>query len=151
VKRGLQLAAASFFGLFAAALYAALDFALLDSLGPGPGFFPLGLAIVGAALSVLLLFEVSGAAADGGEAILPDAAAMPRLAATLAALAAAGLLLEPLGYRLTTLLFIAGLLLVLGVRSPLALALCALGGSFGVFHVFHAWLKVPLPIGRLGI
>jgi putative tricarboxylic transport membrane protein len=150
VKRGLQLAAASFSGLFAAAIYAALDFALLDSLGPGPGFFPLGLGIAGVVLALLWLLEVS-AAPDPGETILPDRAAAQRLAAIVALLVLAGILLEPLGYRLTTLLFIAALLFVLGVRSPLALALCAAGGSFGVFHVFYAWLKVPLPIGRLGI
>jgi putative tricarboxylic transport membrane protein len=26
-----------------------------------------------------------------------------------------------------------------------------LAGSFGVFHVFYYWLKVPLPIGALGL
>ena len=29
--------------------------------------------------------------------------------------------------------------------------LFALAGSFGVFHVFYHWLKVPLPMGVLGI
>ena len=47
--------------------------------------------------------------------------------------------------------FIAGLLLVLGARSPIAIALTAVAGSFGVFHVFYYWLKVPLPIGEFGI
>ena len=49
------------------------------------------------------------------------------------------------------LLFIAGLLLALGARSPAAIVLTALAGSFGVFHVFFYWLKVPLPIGALGL
>ena len=49
------------------------------------------------------------------------------------------------------LLFIAGLLFVLGARSPSAIILTAVAGSFGVFHVFLYWLKVPLPIGVLGI
>ena len=47
--------------------------------------------------------------------------------------------------------FIAGLLFILGARSPIAIALTALAGSFGVFHVFYHWLKVPLPIGELGL
>jgi hypothetical protein len=38
-----------------------------------------------------------------------------------------------------------------GARSPLAIGLTALAGSFGVFHVFFYWLKVPLPIGMLGL
>jgi hypothetical protein len=69
----------------------------------------------------------------------------------LVALTAAAALFEPLGYRLTTLPFIAALLLILGARSPIAIALTALAGSFGVFHVFYHWLKVPLPIGEFGL
>jgi putative tricarboxylic transport membrane protein len=49
------------------------------------------------------------------------------------------------------LIFIAGLLPVLGARSPVGIMLTALVGSFGVFHVFYYWLKVPLPLGTLGL
>ena len=69
----------------------------------------------------------------------------------LIALTAAAALFEPLGYRLTMLPFIAGVLLILGARSLIAIALTALAGSFGVFHVFYHWLKVPLPIGEFGL
>jgi hypothetical protein len=27
----------------------------------------------------------------------------------------------------------------------------AVAGSFGIFHVFYYWLKVPLPMGMFGI
>jgi hypothetical protein len=66
-------------------------------------------------------------------------------------LIAAAAAFEPLGFRLTMLAFIAGLLAALGARSWIAIALCAVAGSFGVFHVFFHWLKVPLPIGIFGI
>ena len=69
----------------------------------------------------------------------------------LVALAIAAALLEPVGFRLTMLVFIAGLLLALGARSPVAILLTALAGSFGVFHVFYHWLKVPLPVGAFGV
>ena len=69
----------------------------------------------------------------------------------LVALAAAAALLEPLGFRLTMLVFVAGLLVALGARSPTAVGLTAAAGSFGVFHLFYHWLKVPLPVGALGI
>jgi putative tricarboxylic transport membrane protein len=69
----------------------------------------------------------------------------------LAALTAAAILFEPLGYRLTMLPFIVGILLVLGARSAVAITLTAIAGSFGVFHVFYHWLKVPLPIGTFGV
>jgi putative tricarboxylic transport membrane protein len=153
VKRGSQLAALCLLALFAVAGVAALDFALLDDLGPGPGFFPFWLALVGAALAIVLLIEVSRTAAGepDGPAILPDRPGGARGLVVLASLVAAAALLEPLGYRLTMLLFLAGLLVALGVRSPAGIAATALLGSFGVFHVFYHWLKVPLPIGQLGI
>ena len=47
--------------------------------------------------------------------------------------------------------FIAVLLVLLGARSLLAILLTAIAGSFGVFHVFYYWLKVPLPVGTFGI
>ena len=74
-----------------------------------------------------------------------------RSIALLVALGITAAALEPLGYRLTMLLFVPGVLMLLGVRSPIPVVLCALAGSFGVFHVFYHWLKVPLPIGMLGI
>jgi len=66
-------------------------------------------------------------------------------------LVAVAALFEPLGFRLTMLVFIAGLLFVLGARSLVGIALTAVAGSFGVFHVFLYWLKVPLPTGVLGL
>ncbi|HLE43526.1 MAG TPA: tripartite tricarboxylate transporter TctB family protein, partial [Methylomirabilota bacterium] len=60
-------------------------------------------------------------------------------------------LLEPLGFRLTLALFNVYLLTGLGVRNPWVTAVFALAGSFGVFYVFYQWLKVPLPIGALGL
>jgi putative tricarboxylic transport membrane protein len=69
----------------------------------------------------------------------------------LVGLSAAAALIEPLGFRPTMLIFIAGLLSALGAASPVAIVLTALAGSFGVFHVFYYWLKVPLPIGTLGL
>ena len=41
--------------------------------------------------------------------------------------------------------------MALGVRTWWVVAAFAAAGSFGVFHVFYHWLKVPLPIGALGI
>ena len=69
----------------------------------------------------------------------------------LIALGAAAALIEPLGFRLTMLLFIAGLLACAGRALAVRHRVTALAGSFGVFHVFFYWLKVPLPIGALGL
>ena len=63
---------------------------------------------------------------------------------------AASALLEVAGFRLSMLLLITYLLVVLGARSRLAIAICAGAGSFGVYHVFFDLLKVPLPAGIFG-
>ena len=109
--------------------------------------------MVGLGLCVLLLLESSkaGQSDDADMDILPRGDAALRTGAVLAALVAAAALLEPLGFRLTMLPFIAGLMAVLGARSPLAIAAFAMAGSFGVFHVFYYWLKVPLPVGTFGL
>ena len=83
--------------------------------------------------------------------ILPDRQAAIQGGGVLIALAAAAALFEPLGFRLTMLVFITGLLWMLGARSPFGILFTAVAGSFGVFHVFLYWLKVPLPTGAFGI
>jgi putative tricarboxylic transport membrane protein len=138
--------------LFAAMAAAAYGYGLKDRLGPGSGFFPFWLGAIGAALSVLLL-AVSlrgGSIGEGGVAAWPDRAGAGRAATLLAGLVAAALAFEPLGFRLTAFAFTALLLVALGVRRPVVIALFALISGFGLFHVFYHWLKVPLPIGALG-
>jgi hypothetical protein len=82
---------------------------------------------------------------------MPDRAAMFRMVGIAVLLLAAFSALDPLGYRLTALLFISALLVVLGVRNYIAIAVVSLVLSFGVFHSFYYWLKVPLPIGGFGL
>jgi putative tricarboxylic transport membrane protein len=138
-------------GVFLATLVTSLSYSLTDALGPGPGFFPFWLSLIGAVLTVAILIETVRDRSIAGTDILPGREAANQGGVVLLALAAAAALFEPLGYRLTMLLFIAGLLPALGARSPSAILLTALAGSFGVFHVFLYWLKVPLPIGALGL
>jgi putative tricarboxylic transport membrane protein len=158
LKLSWQVACVCLLGIFVPALVTSLGYSLTDALGPGPGFFPFWLSLIGAALSAAILVQVTLAKAAEGTAIslAPDSRAPDRRMAlqaigVLIALTAAAALFEPLGYRLTMLPFIVGVLLILGARSPIAIALTALAGSFGVFHVFYHWLKVPLPIGAFGV
>ena len=155
-KLGWQIACLCLLGIFVPALVTSLGYSLTDSLGPGPGFFPFWLSLIGAVLSAAMLAQVTLAKADDGIAISLASLAPERRVAlqaigVLVALTAAAALFEPLGYRLTMLPFLVGLLLILGARSPIAIALTSLAGSFGVFHVFYHWLKVPLPIGEFGL
>ena len=157
MKRGWIAASSIFLVLFVGTAYMASTLALLDTLGPGPGFFPLILAILGAALALLLIHrtvrEPAPAAIEGADVapLVPDRAATGRMVGTVVLLAASFLALDPIGYRLTALVFLVLVLLVLGVRNIVAIAAVALVGSFGVFHSFYYWMKVPLPIGMFGI
>ena len=152
MKRGWIVASIAFLALFCLMIWESVLLPLLDELGPGPGFFPLWLAVIGAVLSVLLIIETARQPADPPEAALtPDRPALFRVISVIVMLAAAATLLDWLGWRLTALLVAAVLLPALGARSPVAVALFSLAASFGVFHVFYYWLKVPLPIGSFGI
>jgi putative tricarboxylic transport membrane protein len=125
---------------------------LSDRLGPGPGFFPFWLGVIGAALCVMLLVgALRERGGKEGEPLLPRGAGAGRVLAILAAVAAAAALLDPLGYRLASLLFLGVLTPVLGARSPLVIGAVALVGSFGVYLVFNDWLDVLLPVGPFGI
>jgi putative tricarboxylic transport membrane protein len=148
VRRGSQIASLSFVALFAATAFMSTRYAFFDALGPGPGFFPLFLGLIGAALAAAVFLERQRAPAGVG-ALLPERRTWPVLLYPLAGLALVALLLEPLGFRLTLLVLLPVLLLLLGARQYVAIALFAVAGSLGVFHVFYYWLKVPLPIGAV--
>src|SRR5262245_30934718 len=153
VRRGWQVACICLLGILIPALITSLGYSLTDALGPGPGFFPFWLSLIGIVLTGAMLVQLARGkiSADTAIGFLPDRQAALQAGAVLVALTVAAALLEPLGFRLTMLPFVAGLLLALGARSVIAVALTAIAGSFGVFHVFFYWLKVPLPIGVLGI
>ena len=139
--------------LFVAAAAIAHGYGLKDALGPGSGFFPFWLGIAGAALCIVLLAQSwrGHAIGDGAEGAWPDRAGALRAAVLLGGLVLSALLLAPAGFRLTTFVVTACLLVALGVRRPLVIAAFALAASAGLFHVFYYWLKVPLPVGPFGL
>lgn len=147
VKRDAVAAAAML--LFAAA--AAVEAARLLPYGvirnPGPGFFPWWTSLGLGFLSLVLL----GSSLRGRPALPTEGAGgrWGRVAGVLAVLGVYALVLEPIGYPITTFLLV---LFMLRVTEPhpwpvaLGVALLAAGGSYLVFGV---WLKVPLPAGIL--
>jgi putative tricarboxylic transport membrane protein len=152
VKRGWIVATFVFLVLFCFTTWQSLALPQMDDLGPGPGFFPLWLSLIGAVLSLLLAIETARLPVMGdGASLIPDGAALYRILAIIALLAGSAAALDYLGWRLTALLLSVILLPALGARSPLIVIPFALAAGFGVFHVFYYWLKVPLPIGTFGI
>jgi putative tricarboxylic transport membrane protein len=143
VKRGWQAAVAVLLALFAFFAVESLRLSLRDALGPGPGFFPFWLSVAGGVLGLLLLVQLHWGRVDIESETLKFE--LRGVSLVLAGLIVATALLELLGFRVVMLLLLVYLLIALGVRNWLAIALFAAAGSFGVYHVFSGLLKVPLP------
>ena len=136
-----------------AILVLALEYPYHDKLGPGPGFFPFWMAVITGGLSIALFCQITfmKSAPYGNNTLLPNREGGKRIFAILIALAICLALLDFLGFRLSLLLFLLFLPPALGVRNWWVTAVFAVVGSFGIFHAFYYWLKVPLPIGIFGI
>jgi putative tricarboxylic transport membrane protein len=129
----------------------ALRLRYYTTLGPGPGFFPFWLAIILGVLAVAMLLQAGLARPEPMPAdFFASRRGYLRMGAVVVAMVATTLVLEPLGFCLTMLAVYLFLLLTLGRQRALVMALVALGGSFGVYHLFVRWLNVPLPRGLLG-
>jgi putative tricarboxylic transport membrane protein len=151
MKRGWQAAAVALLAIFALFILESWQLSLRDTLGPGPGFFPFWLGVLGAVLAVFLLTQLHLNRVDlGTEALVFDRAGVRNAVLVLAGLIVATALLDVIGFRLSMLLLIPYLLVVLNVRNWVAVGICAVAGSFGVYYVFFDLLKVPLPAGIFG-
>jgi len=153
MKRAWQIGCVAFVALAIFWLIVSFQYPYKDRLGPGPGFFPFWLSIITGALALALLFQTSLAKSSAGglATLLPDRQGALRILAILAALIGSLALLDPLGFRISLFLFLLFLPFALGERTWWISLIFAAAGSFGVFHVFYYWLKVPLPVGVLGI
>lgn len=119
---------------------------------PGPGFLPFVTGLILVALSLILLasrlLKRGGAAGSIGEP-MPGGLALGRILKVLGALCLYVLILEPLGFLLTTFLFMV-LVLRLEPRSWLFIVPGAIGATLFFFVLFKVLLRVPLPQGVLG-
>jgi putative tricarboxylic transport membrane protein len=120
----------------------------LGSLGnPGAGFLPL---VIAAALAVFgLLTALLDKDTPSWNSV--SWAEAPRTAGILAATAFGALAMERLGYRITTFVIAALLLLVLERKHPLPALFAALLLSAGTYYLFATLLRVPLPLGPWGV
>ena len=117
---------------------------------PGPGFLPLwtSLGIIGAGL-VLAVKGIRPRLVTQEGITWPETAGWRRVGLMLGALAVSLLLLELLGFLVTTTLFMAVVVFSLGVRSWRILASVPLVSAVGLYVIFAVWLRVPLPKGIL--
>ncbi len=154
MRQGRLIATGAMLAFCLFALWQSLLLSLTDRLGPGPGFFPFWLALIGAVLAVALLITTFREPADpatDATSILPQGPGASRWFAIVGALAAVTIAMDFVGFRIAMLVFNAGLVIALGERRWWLIALFAVLGSFGVHYVFTHWLDVLLPDGRLGV
>jgi putative tricarboxylic transport membrane protein len=119
---------------------------------PGPGFLPFVTGLLLVALSLILLFSRLVSKRDGGEltgAPMPRGEALKRILQALGALCLYVLILEPLGFAMTTFLFMI-VILRLAPRRWTFIIPAALGATAFFFLLFKVFLGVPLPPGILG-
>ena len=120
----------------------------------GPGFFPLLLGIALVALTVLLLVKATLAARDPSlslpQRFFPSRSGLLKLLYLIGALAVYVLTLQPLGYLLSTLLFLFALFLAWDPKRPGLAVAVAVGTVLGSYVFFDLLLQVQLPKGLLG-
>jgi hypothetical protein len=141
-----------FLGVGVLFVIGSLRFSVWDRYGPGPGFFPLLLGIVFSVLSLLLFItKIVGKETEAALALGDSLqfAAVKKTALYLCLLVCFGFLFEYLGFLLTILFFMTGVLVSLSKRSiKLSLAISILT-SVTTYLVFVKLLGVPLPGGFL--
>ena len=150
MTRLYQIVSVIFLALGALVIMLSLDLSYSADYGPGPGFFSFWLGIL---LILLALVDIVGLTRAPRvplpERFIPGKDGVRRILFIVGALVAALLLLQPLGFPLTILLFSLFLLRTMGRQSWWATAVISLIGSFGTFYLFRL-LQVSLPAGFLG-
>lgn len=152
MKRPYQITSVVFilFSVFMAQESLGLQYYTL--LGPGPGFFPFWLSVSFGLLSGVMLYHAMFKRSDPlPEDFFATRDGYLRMGAIALAVIGVVVLMNPLGFRATALAFLLFLLSALGRQNLIVTVLVALAGSFGTYHVFSAWLQIPLPIGIFGI
>jgi putative tricarboxylic transport membrane protein len=112
---------------------------------PGEGFFPWWLGVALAGLALVLLGQTlrgRGTAETANDRL-------GRVVALLAGLGLYSLVLDPLGYPISTFLLVLFALAPRGRREFLRLAVVAALTAGGSYLLFGVWLQVPLPAGPL--
>ncbi len=153
MKKGWMVASLLFLALAIFVFVESFDYPYIDRLGPGPGFFPFWLSLITGTLSLLLIIQTGRGKEkiDYARRLWPQAEGTKRIVTILGSLGACLFFLENLGFRLALFAFLLFLPLALGTRNWIAALIFSVIGSFGIFHIFYYWLKLPLPIGFLGV
>lgn len=128
----------------------ALSYGVLRDGLPADGFYPL---IVGSLLTLLglsLLVSAKSEAQERGEdSYVPERSGMIKLAISAVAIAGFLLLLQPVGYVGSMVLFLIVVLKAASNLRILTILLIAVGFTLATFYGFSKALGVPLPLSHL--
>jgi hypothetical protein len=123
-----------------------LQYPLGDANEPGPAYYPLILSVLLAVFGALVFWR-----ADDSRLNIADWWENGRPLAIVAALSAATVALEPLGFRLTVAAALIALLGVLERRDWRVVMLIAVLFPVATYALLHNALKINLPLGPFGI
>lgn len=118
---------------------------------PGPGFFPFGAGFVLGGLALVMMIKGLRKRFGQRKAFWEERSRWPKVAMTLLLIFVYGLLLEPLGFLLTTFFIMGFLLRLIEPQRWRTVLLGAFLSAVGAFLIFQTWLQVELPKGFLGI
>ncbi len=154
LKKIDQIGASIILGIAVFYLFQTSKLAFWKGKTLGPGFFPLLLGIGLVALTLLLLVKATLVPKDHSLSLsmrfFPSKSGLLKLLYLIGSLVVYVLTLQPLGYLLSTLLFLCALFLAWDPRRPgLAIAV-AVGTVLCSYVFFDLLLQVQLPKGLLG-
>ena len=133
-------------GLGVAACILARSLPAQTGFGLGPAFLPFWTGIVLAACGLWLCARPD---ADP-DVSWPAFRGFARAAAGLVLLLLYALALQPLGYLISTAIFLVITILLLEPVRPTSALVVGIGSAAFLFLVFRVWLRIPLPGGVLG-
>ncbi|TDH36089.1 tripartite tricarboxylate transporter TctB family protein [Pseudohoeflea suaedae] len=130
------------FGIGVLAASAGIRPGMLDQ-DPGPAFMP---RICGAGLILLSLYLFFDREPHEG---LPRGGSLVKVIGTAVLLLAYLNLIEPLGFPLSTALFLGFEVFIIGIRNPVVLVAAPIMLSGAIYYLFRYGLDVALPATRL--
>jgi len=147
-----QLSGAVWFGLGLAVCLGSLQYKLGTPAAPGTGFMPFltGLAICFFSGIGLIQATLRKRRGEGWSPVL-QGVFWKNAMIILVSLLAYALLLFPLGFVITTTLFIAFLLRAIVPQRWSVVIACSILTAAASYLIFEVWLKAQLPKGPLGI
>ena len=142
-RKGTLISTGLLLAFAAAGFVLSLSFpAPAQPIDPGPAAFP-RLIVGGVAILALLQLLEPGK----GEEPLPRGRQALKVGGFLVLLLVYAAVLKPLGFIVSTVIFLVGALILAGVRLPHPLILTPVGLAVVLFYVFYELLRVSLPRG----